>query len=60
MARTEIGYGKEILHKRFRIINKEKHSIHITAWSDSEMKRSPFTRDPSPLPCSKCTMLYTK
>ena len=42
MVRTEIGYGIEILHKRFRIINKEKHSIHITAWSDCEMKRSLF------------------
>ena len=37
------GYGIEILHERFRTINKEKHSIHNTAWSDSEMKRSPFS-----------------
>ena len=34
----------EILHERFRTINKEKHSFHITAWSDSEMKRSKMTK----------------
>ena len=49
----------EILHKRFRTVylNKEKHSIHITVWPDSEMKRSLFIRDPGPL---SSTMLHTK
>ena len=40
MARIESGYRIEIIHERFRTINKEKHSIHITAWSGNEMKRS--------------------
>ena len=48
------------MYERFRTINKEKHSIHVTVRSDSEMKRSFFVRDFCPLLSSKCSMLYTK